>query len=141
MGDMLKKGNYTGFYKYDKDVLQKAMGVEQTPFEMEIIETDGKDFFGTVREEPLGRPRTATITGTTQGDQIKFTKRIPNASTITTSGVRKEYNVKHPRVYYKGSFRDGMYVGTWKVRFFMRITSRGIMVSPTTRGTWGMKGA
>lgn len=136
---MLKKGNYKGFYKYDKDVLQKAMGVEQTPFVMEIMEMNGNNFFGVVKEAPLGRLRTATITGSIQGSHIKFIKQIPIASTITTSGVRKEYNVKHPRVSYVGSMSNGVYIGSWKVRFFIRITRRGIMVSPTTTGTWEMR--
>jgi hypothetical protein len=133
------KGHYTGFYKYDSERIQKKLSREQTFFNIDITEIDGENFSGAVKEESIGQPGTGTIMGMLNGDTISFIKQMSIAASITPDGQQKIYNTKHPKIYYKGSYSDGKYKGTWKIKFGVIFVGFIPIPIPPTSGTWEMR--
>jgi hypothetical protein len=133
------KGQYTGFYKYDSETLQKVLARDQTFFDIEIQEFDGEMFSGKVREEAGGQPGPGTITGHLHGNNISFIKQMDIAATIWPDGSVKTHNARHPKIYYSGTHADGKFTGTWKIKFgFIFAGFFPIPIVPTS-GTWEMR--
>ena len=73
---IITTGQYQGFYKYANERINQNLGRQQTFFDIDISEVDGENFYGTVKEEPVGQPGTGTITGLLSADNISFIKQI-----------------------------------------------------------------
>jgi hypothetical protein len=136
----ITKGHYTGFYKYNKERIQKIIAHDKTLFFIDINDTDGEKFSGTIQDDinTGGTPGIGTITGKINGDKIFFVKQMPIAA-IITNDVQKNFNKKHRKIYYDGIKSDGIFKGTWKLKFgFIFFGLLPILIAET-RGTWEMK--
>lgn len=135
------KGLYKGFYKYDKERIQKIVAHDMTLFHINITEVDGLTFTGEIKDDTNtgGTPGTGTITGVLNGNKIEFTKQMPIASIISADGKIKTLNKKHRKIYYEGRKSGDIFKGTWKIPFgFLLVGILPIPMAKTT-GTWEME--
>ena len=133
-------GKYKGFYKYDKQKIQKSISHGVTFFFLEITETNGDKFIGTVEDDKNtgGTPGTGVISGELIGDKISFIKQMPIASFVA-NGQMKTFDKKHPKIYYEGVKIDEKFIGTWKIKFGLLMVGLLFLLGAKTTGTWEME--
>ena len=115
------KGNWKGYYTYDKKSLQSRIGSSGTYFELTITDFDGKQFTGKVEdeEESGGTPGIGTVVGTKRNNEISFIKKMPVKVVMDQGGDKYILRGKHPDIYYHGIFNgnDKIIEGTWRIKF------------------------
>lgn len=115
------KGNWIGFYKYQDEKLQKAVGFEKTGFAIKIDFFEENKFSGTVTDdsETGGMRGTGTIKGEIKNSKITFVKQMPFGSTLDREGNREFTEKKHAKLYYIGTWNSdkSKIVGQWKFRY------------------------
>ncbi len=110
-------GKYTGFYKYNNERVNQILSRDQTFFEINILFEEGEYFAGELKDEPIGQPGTGVLNGTLKGDAISFIKHMPTSFSFKADGHIRETKSKHPKIYYEGTFINGKFKGTWKIKF------------------------
>jgi len=113
------KGSWTGYYKYNKEWIQQAVGYEKTGFTMNIHLSDNKTFEGSVNDDIAtgGMHGTGMIKGTINGNKITFKKFMPEGSLINPDGSHVTTNRVHNTLHYSGKLvNDCQYSGDWKFR-------------------------
>jgi hypothetical protein len=113
-------GHWKGYYKFEKERIQKMIGFEKTYFEITIEKFDGINFSGSVNDDITtgGMEETGKIIGKVEKDKISFQKLMPLNDQINLKGERIKTNQKHPTLYYSGTFSENKtaIVGTWKFK-------------------------
>lgn len=133
-----------GYYKYNNQKIQKAVGFDKTYFTITTTSSDGKIFHGTVVDDIKtgGMEGIGKIIGTIDGSSITFEKYMPKKSTIYPNGEHKYSDEKHPTIYYKGIISEDRLEATGKWKFKITIVFLfGIIPIPyrPAKGTWSMK--
>ncbi|WP_281231067.1 hypothetical protein [Flavobacterium gelatinilyticum] len=137
-------GNWNGYYKFDNEIIQNAMGFEKTNFTIVIENCEGADFQGKVNDDVStgGMKETGNVIGKVRNNVIKFQKFMPKNCTIDGSGNRETLDKKHPTLYYEGTFSQDKSEAGGKWYFKRKIGFRygflPVLYSPG-RGTWRMK--
>jgi hypothetical protein len=134
------KGHYKGYYEYDKHGIQKNVPHGVTFFFVDITETDGKKFTGTIQDDIFtgGTPGIGTISGELKGDKITFIKQMPVA-TFLVDGQMKNFDKNHPEIYYTGIRTERKFAGTWKIKFGFFRVGLLLLLGARTTGTWEME--
>ncbi|KFF10095.1 hypothetical protein [Flavobacterium hydatis] len=113
-------GNWKGYYKFENERIQKAIGFEKTDFEIIIENFDGINFDGIVNDDIKtgGMEETGEITGKIVNNKISFKKMMPVHNQIDAKGERKNIKGKHPVLYYYGTLSENEteIIGTWKFK-------------------------
>jgi|SRR5882724_1697981 len=113
-------GTWLNYYKYDKELLQKAIGFDKTNFTITILSFDENNFKGIVTDdiESGGMEGTGEIIGIVEGENISFEKLMPMRTLLYQNGKRKSLDKKHPTLYYTGVFsKDKKEItGRWKFK-------------------------
>jgi hypothetical protein len=136
-------GNWKGYYKFDNEMIQKAMGFEKTNFNIVIESFENDNFTGKVNDDVAtgGMKETGNVVGKVKNDQVRFRKFMPLNCQILQNGERIMVDRKHPTLYYEGTFsKDKTEIsGKWffkrKVAFLYGFLP--ILYSPG-KGTWSM---
>ncbi|KFF07191.1 hypothetical protein [Flavobacterium reichenbachii] len=137
-------GNWNGYYKFDNERIQNAMGFEKTNFTIVIDNYEGGNFQGKVNDDVAtgGMKETGDIFGKVNKNAVSFKKLMPKNCVIDQNGNRATLEKKHPVLYYKGTFSEDKteLSGKWffKRRFFLLYGIIPILFSPG-KGTWSMK--
>ncbi|MES2543980.1 MAG: hypothetical protein V4548_03780 [Bacteroidota bacterium] len=138
-------GTWKGYYKYDNERIQKAIGFDKTNFTITIDSFDGINFQGKVNDDLTtgGMKETGDIYGKFKDGEISFKKLMPKASLIMDlEGTRKNPNKKHKPLYYCGTFSKDKneFNGSWKFKYTIGFLF-GIIPIPYRpgNGTWQMK--
>lgn len=133
-------GHYKGYYEYDNKSIAASVSHGVTFFFVDITATDGKNFSGTIQDDAFtgGTPGVGTITGEIQGDRITFIKQMPIASFIM-DGQKRNFDKKHPKIYYTGIKTDRKYAGTWKIKLGFFMDGFLLLLGARTTGTWEME--
>ena len=137
-------GNWKGYYKFDNERIQQAMGHDKTNFTIVIESYEDGKFLGKVNDDVTtgGMKETGNIAGAVNKNQIRFKKFMPVNCIILESGERIMRGRKHPTPYYKGILSDDQkeISGKWffkkKIGFLYGFVP--VMYSPG-KGTWSMK--
>ena len=137
-------GNWKGYYKFDNEIIQVAIGFEKTNFTIEIEAYNGVDFQGKVQDDVStgGMAEIGNVVGKVFKNKVRFKKLMPKHSLIYEDGDRETLDEKHPTLYYEGIFSNDKteISGKW---FFKRkiVFMYGIfpIVSRPGKGTWSMK--
>lgn len=138
------KGTWNGYYKYDKEKSQKALGFDKTNFTIVVNSFDGKKFEGSVADDPDsgGMEGEGQIVGQIENKTVLFQKHMPRATFIFKDGSRKILDRKHPIIYYSGTIsQDGTKIeGSWKFKTQIAFLF-GIIPFPYNppKGTWSMQ--
>jgi hypothetical protein len=113
-------GNWNGYYKFENQRIQKAMGFEKTNFEIIIEKFDGINFDGIVNDDIKtgGMKETGKVTGKIVNNKVSFKKLMPINTQIDLKGERKDLERKHPTLYYFGTLSENKaeIIGTWKFK-------------------------
>lgn len=136
-------GTWVGYYKYNKEYMQKSMGADKTNFTIIIHSFDGKKFNGVVSDEITsgGMEGEGKIFGIIDSNRVRFQKLMPKNTLIFKSGERITTDRKHPTLYYSGTISpnethmEGTWKFKWKIDFLFGIIP--IPYKPGT-GTWSM---
>ena len=141
---MIEIGRWAGQYKYDKEILQKAIGFDSTNFEIEITSIDNNIFLGKVQDDLTtgGTEGIGEIKGRVSGDAIEFVKHMPIMTLLVgKKATRKTLNKRHCKIYYSGTFSsDGKSMsGQWRFKFGFIWFGLFPIPSIPTKGTWTMK--
>jgi hypothetical protein len=109
------KGTWTGFYKYDNPIHQRATGFEQTYFTIKIDSIEEGQFTGNVWDdiETGGMEGTGEITGSINESKINFVKQMPTEMLLYPDGERVTTNNKHKPIYYIGKLVKDKYGNQW----------------------------
>ena len=133
-----------GYYKYDNEHLQKAMGFDKTNFTITIQSFDGKNFKGIVNDDIAsgGMKETGEIIGMIEDEKVSFQKFMPRESLLYPTGERKTSDKKHPTLYYSGILSNDKKEITGQWKFKIRIGFLfGFIPIPygSGKGTWTMR--
>ncbi|SNR82954.1 hypothetical protein [Flavobacterium sp. ov086] len=113
-------GNWGGYYKFENERIQKAMGFEKTNFDITIEQFDGINFNGIVNDDIKtgGMKETGRVTGKIIKNKVSFIKQMPKRIQINPNGERISLEGKHPTLYYSGTLSDNKteIIGTWKFK-------------------------
>ncbi|ABG57871.1 hypothetical protein [Cytophaga hutchinsonii] len=141
---MIQKGQWTGYYSFLNEKINKARGFIQTNFTIEILSVNGNTFKGTVADDLStgGTEGIGEIKGISSGNKIEFVKQMPVLTVfVDRAGTKKTYNKKHRPIYYYGDLSsDGKTIsGQWKFKLgFIWIGIIPVPMHPS-KGTWMMK--
>ena len=136
-------GTWTGYYKYNKEAAQKAMGFDRTFFTIVIHSFDGKKFEGTVTDDTAtgGMEGQGIISGEIDNRNVSFRKFMPKQTYVLKDGSRKVFDSKHPAIYYSGTVSDNgnNMRGHWKIKAQVLLVF-GFIPFPfkPQHGTWSM---
>jgi hypothetical protein len=137
-------GQYKGFYKFNSPETEKLRGIEKTIFYCTIDFFDGKNFSGSIEDDPDsgGMMGVGKIVGKLRNGQITFVKKMPIRMIIQHSEALMEVSPEpHPPIYYKGKLSSDKryFYGTWAfnhlIAFFYGIIPK--TYRPPS-GTWEM---
>jgi len=133
-------GHYKGYYEYDKKSITNNVSHGVTFFFVDITDTDGKKFTGTVQDDAFtgGTPGIGKISGELIGNRITFIKQMPIASFIV-DGQMRNFDKNHPKIYYTGIKTDRKYKGTWKIKLGLFNDGLLFLLGARTSGTWEME--
>jgi hypothetical protein len=137
-------GNWNGYYKFDNERIQNAIGFEKTNFTIVIDSYEQGTFQGKVNDDVTtgGMKETGHVVGKVDKNEIRFKKLMPKNCIIYANGERKTSEKKHPTLYYEGTFSEDKteVTGKWffkrKIGFLYGIVP--ILFRPA-KGTWSMK--
>lgn len=136
------KGKWDGFYAYDAPRIKKTTGFGQTFFTIEINETNGCKFSGTVQDDVAtgGMEELGIIEGELDGGIVFFRKRMPVNSAVLQDGRRIKRNRPHPVIHYRGEYFpiEKKMQGVWKIKGRIFFHDRKLYVSRRCTGTWEM---
>ncbi|MFD1603492.1 hypothetical protein ACFSJW_11765 [Flavobacterium artemisiae] len=67
-------GNWKGYYKFDNEKIQEAMGFEKTNFTIVIESFENGNFLGKVNDDVAtgGMKETGNVVGKVKKDQVRF---------------------------------------------------------------------
>ncbi|KRB54572.1 hypothetical protein [Flavobacterium sp. Root186] len=136
--------NWKGYYKFDNEKIQNAMGFEKTFFTIVIESSEGINFQGKVNDDVStgGMQETGIVIGKVNKNTIQFKKLMPKNVIIHENGYRETVDKKHPTLYYRGTFSEDKteISGEWffkrKIVFLFGVVP--ILFRPG-KGTWSMK--
>ena len=138
-------GTWEGYYKYDNERIQNAVGFDKTNYTITIDSFDGINFQGKVNDDLAtgGMKETGIIYGKFKDGEISFKKLMPKACLIVDlEGTRKETDKKHKPLYYSGTFSKDKneFTGFWKFKYTIGLFF-GFIPIPyrPAKGTWQMK--
>lgn len=136
-------GTWQGYYQYNNQFQQKAVGFDKTFFTITINAFDGNKFSGIVNDDIKsgGMEGTGEITGEIKDGQVHFQKFMPREQMLYPNGEHVYSDKKHPTLYYTGSFSADkkMLSGEWKFKKSF-VYLFGLIPLPYRggRGTWSM---
>jgi len=136
-------GIWLGYYKFDKEVFQKASGFDKTFFTITIQSFNDNNFKGIVIEDIKsgGMEGTGEIIGKIEVGKIFFKKFMPKRLTLYPNGERKYEDEKHPTLYYRGTFsKDKKEInGEWKFKIRIGLLFGFIpILHRPGKGSWSM---
>jgi hypothetical protein len=137
------KGTWNGYYTYNNQAAQEAIGHQMTYFKLKIKEINKDYFTGEVSDdlESGGSAGIGFIKGVINKRNVDFIKEMPINTIIDFDGKRREFDRKHPKIYYSGilSLDNKTIEGEWRFKFgFMFIGFLPIPVLPT-KGKFEMR--
>ena len=140
--DMIAK-KWIGSYRYDNEKHRKAVGWEQTVFEVEFVSWHADEFVGKIVDDPDtgGTPGTGEIVGSISGGRIEFVKKMPVLTLISGIHTRvTRSNRKHPDIFYAGTVSpDGTSMsGEWRIKLGFGFFGLWPTIFLPMSGTWTM---
>jgi hypothetical protein len=138
-------GTWKGKYRYDKEVIQKIVGFEETLFTIVINTFDGTYFEGVVNDDidTGGMKDTGRVIGKIYGKKITFKKLMPrNYQIVDEIELRTISDKVHPTLFYSGKFNKEKMEMTGRWKFGIKIYYIfGLIPFPYRpgTGTWTMK--
>lgn len=91
--------------------------------------------------ETGGTAGIGSFSGTVNGNEIKFVKRMPIRTSVFRDGRKIEEEKPHRPIYYSGiiDLETNSIHGTWKFKIGVGFLKGRLVFCPNTKGEWDMK--
>ncbi|MFT6981824.1 MAG: hypothetical protein ACJAUD_000590 [Crocinitomicaceae bacterium] len=136
------KGKWMGKYWFSGNVPDNLKD-RKTDFELIINNYLDSKISGQISDniETGGTAGIGSFSGTINGNEINFVKRMPIRTSVFHDGTKIEEEKPHRPIYYSGiiDFETNSIHGTWKFKIGIGFINGRLVFYHSTKGEWEMK--